>query len=318
MTPDEVLTELRRPFGLARLKYKPRNFGENNRGPYAQGFTYLDPRDYQDRLNDLFGLYWSVSYEPWGNDKIVATIKFRVTDPDTGAHDWFQYSSTGEPDDNSRGGNQGTIAEAQAFKRACAAAGLGRFLWQLPKVYGEVNPRRDNQEKVTGGYFTDRGIGEMNTKVRGVIQSQVSQGLLPEPTPESKPFLTGNVEDIPYDEPTDPVRDDMPEPPPPSSFNQGGKAKEVANNTASKIAEERRALLSDLQYRGKSQYGDRWADVGPNLMRIVAPSATHSNDLTVQQLQNFIAMLSQDAGNPDSPEDDPWDDKEQQPEVNFP
>ena len=38
--------------------------------------------------------------------------------------------------------NAATSAEAQAFKRACSAFGLGRYLYSVPQVWAEYDPQR--------------------------------------------------------------------------------------------------------------------------------------------------------------------------------
>jgi hypothetical protein len=58
-------------------------------------------------------------------------------------------SSTGEmePQDE-KNGMGGTVAEAQAFKRAAAMFGLGRFLYELPSPWVEFDPQR---KRITDG-----------------------------------------------------------------------------------------------------------------------------------------------------------------------
>lgn len=69
-------------------------------------------------------------------------------------------SSTGEADsDSERGEFSGTAAEAQAFKRACAMFGLGRYLYNLPALWVEYD------EKARG--FSEKG--------RARLQSVISQ-----------------------------------------------------------------------------------------------------------------------------------------------
>jgi len=38
--------------------------------------------------------------------------------------------------------NAATSAEAQAFKRACSAFGLGRYIYSVPQVWAEYDPQR--------------------------------------------------------------------------------------------------------------------------------------------------------------------------------
>ena len=86
----------------------------------AMALAYAEPRVYEDRLNEIVGRDWSVTFRPWESDKIICDLTILgVT-----------RSSTGESGEDSF--SQGTTAEAQAFKRACSKFGLGRYLYDLP------------------------------------------------------------------------------------------------------------------------------------------------------------------------------------------
>ncbi|MCA9836355.1 MAG: hypothetical protein KC422_05550 [Trueperaceae bacterium] len=85
----------------------------------AQALPYAEPRVYEDRLNDICGGNWSVTFKPWGDNRIICELTvFGVT-----------RASTGEENE---GFAPGTAAEAQAFKRACSKFGLGRYLYDVP------------------------------------------------------------------------------------------------------------------------------------------------------------------------------------------
>lgn len=88
--------------------------------------AYADLRAYQERLDELCGLDWSVEYQPWGDRRIIARLTIHgVT-----------RASTGEMDAQDEKNNMGgTVAEAQAMKRAAAQFGLGRYLYDLPSVW---------------------------------------------------------------------------------------------------------------------------------------------------------------------------------------
>ena len=88
----------------------------------AQALPYAEPRVYEDRLNKLCAGEWEVRFSPWGENRIICELTVHgVT-----------RSSTGEFEDNKAAFAQGTVAEAQAFKRACSKFGLGRYLYDIP------------------------------------------------------------------------------------------------------------------------------------------------------------------------------------------
>lgn len=111
---EELLQELQKPFRPGDVYWKPGSISKE--GGKALALPYATLRAYQQRLDTICGLEWSVSYTPWG-DRIICHLTISgVT-----------RSSTGEPDSQAeRSEIAGTSAEAQAFKRACSMFGLGR------------------------------------------------------------------------------------------------------------------------------------------------------------------------------------------------
>lgn len=80
---------------------------------------------YQNRLDEVCGLEWSVTYTPW-SDRVICHLTINS----------ITRSSTGEADSQAEKSEiAGTAAEAQAFKRACGMFGLGRYLYGLPTLW---------------------------------------------------------------------------------------------------------------------------------------------------------------------------------------
>jgi hypothetical protein len=121
--------ELSQPFADSEIRYRA---GATNRDKTkAQALPYVDPRAYEDRLNEIVPGSWEVMFEPWGEHRIICRLTIHgVT-----------RSSTGEATD-SPDGIAGTSAEAQAFKRACAKFGLGRYLYALTPQWVEYDSTR--------------------------------------------------------------------------------------------------------------------------------------------------------------------------------
>lgn len=143
MDMTQLLTELRRPFHPSHVTWKPGSV--NKEQTKALALAYADLRAYQNRLDEVCGLDWSVTYTPWG-ERIVCHLTIAG----------ITRSSTGEADSQSeRSEIAGTSAEAQAFKRACAMFGLGRYLYQFPTVWVEYD----------GKGFTDRA----KARLEGVV-----------------------------------------------------------------------------------------------------------------------------------------------------
>lgn len=142
---ENLLPELRKPFHSAHVTWKPGSVTKDQ--TKALALAYADLRAYQNRLDEVAGMDWSVTYTPWG-ERIVCHLTINgVT-----------RSSSGEPDSQSeRNEVGGTSAEAQAFKRACAMFGLGRYLYNLPSVWVEYDPNTKQ--------FTDKA----KAKLEGII-----------------------------------------------------------------------------------------------------------------------------------------------------
>ncbi|PDW01937.1 hypothetical protein [Candidatus Viridilinea mediisalina] len=96
---------------------------------------YADLRVYQERLDQVVGPdNWSVAYQVTNAGVLCALTILGVTKTDVG--DW-PLAEGNRPDENHL-----TTAVAQAFKRACATFGVGRFLYNLPKMWADYDDQK--------------------------------------------------------------------------------------------------------------------------------------------------------------------------------
>src|SRR6516225_9879079 len=142
----ELLLELEVPFSPDQVQWRVTNTtNDKKRGLVV---PYADPRAYTDRLNALFSPQgWTRDYkietmsnitrvkkgEAIVSGKVLVTCT--VTIIGLGSH-----SGTGEEwadDDNGM-----TSADAQAFKRACSCFGLGRYFYDIPAVWVDLDQNR--------------------------------------------------------------------------------------------------------------------------------------------------------------------------------
>ena len=139
-TDEEVrrlVAALEEPFDPAEIKWRVTNTTKDR--ARGQVMAYADPRAYTDRLNAIFtvrGFTRKYGVEMINNverkshheresqmvGKIVVTCEVSIYGLGT-------HSGIGE--ERADNENAGTAAEAQAFKRACACFGLGRYLYDL-------------------------------------------------------------------------------------------------------------------------------------------------------------------------------------------
>jgi hypothetical protein len=142
---EELLVRLTEPFDPKVVEWRV----TNTSGARGQVAAYADPRAYSDRLNELFTpAGWTRDYTvqtvqnfevPRKDSKsTIITAKVMVTSKVT-IHGLGAHCGTGEEwavDENAL-----TRAEAQAFKRACSCFGLGRYFYDVPRTWVDLDEK---------------------------------------------------------------------------------------------------------------------------------------------------------------------------------
>lgn len=142
----ELVAALEVPFDPAQIEWRVMNTTKSQQPARGQVVPYADQRAYTDRLNALFTpagwtrkytIHTSANFERSKDQKITAKVLVtcELTIFGLGTH-----SATGEEwaDDE----NAGTAAEAQAFKRAAACFGLGRYLYYFTGTWVDLDDRK--------------------------------------------------------------------------------------------------------------------------------------------------------------------------------
>ncbi|MEJ5201120.1 MAG: Rad52/Rad22 family DNA repair protein [Anaerolineales bacterium] len=125
---SQILAALQEPFPSEYIEWKPQSVSKD--GKRAVAAAYVDARRYQERL-DLVCPGWSSHIELLADGqvaKVALTIE-GVTREDVG-------------EASSEEANTVTTAVAQAFKRACTAFGLGRYLYFLPLTWCDYDAEK--------------------------------------------------------------------------------------------------------------------------------------------------------------------------------
>lgn len=177
---EAALRRLQEPFPPEAHDFKPQATTRDNKR--AMGVPYVDPRLYQERLDAVDPL--------WTSQIEVQTLQNRVFVVSTVTVLGRSRSATGESmlqSVNRRGevteeNNPLTSAEAQAFKRACTAHGLGRYLYGLPKWWADYDDQRRR--------FTDDGIRDLQNNVARAIGQPAPQRRTPSSRPAETPAET--------------------------------------------------------------------------------------------------------------------------------
>lgn len=184
---EQILQELSKPFHPSVISWLPGSIKKD--GTAALALAYADLRAYMNRLDEVCGLDWSVSYTPWGSKLICHLTVNGVT-----------RSSIGEPTDESEKGEiDGTVTEAQAFKRACVMFGLGRYLYTFPQSWQPIDSykkfTKEAEAKLT------RIVADHYTRTIG--QSPTVTHRQPEPTGVDTDIDFGMGEEKnPFEDPT--------------------------------------------------------------------------------------------------------------------
>lgn len=162
---SELLSQLAQPFKPEHITWKPGHTKESK----CMAMAYADLRAYQERLDEVCGLDWSVRYLPWSDSRIICELTIGgVT-----------RSSTGEMDaQDQKNGMGGTVAEAQAMKRAAAQFGLGRYLYDLPSVWVDFDAQRKR--------ISDSGQAELDKRYRDWYARKVGTQNAPKPTQKAQ------------------------------------------------------------------------------------------------------------------------------------
>ena len=142
----KLLAEVEVPFPPDQVQWRVTN--TTNDKKRGQVVSYADPRAYTDRLNALFSPRgWTREYKIETMNNItrvkkgesLLSGKMLVICTVTVIGLW-SHSGTGEEwadDDNGM-----TAADAQAFKRACSCFGLGRYFYDIPAIWIDLDQNR--------------------------------------------------------------------------------------------------------------------------------------------------------------------------------
>lgn len=241
------LKELKKPFHPSQVTWKPQATSEDR--TKAMAIAYGDVRAYQERLDEVCGMEWEVSYTPWG-DRIICNLTIQGV----------SRSSTGEPDSqNVRSEVAGTAAEAQAFKRACAMFGLGRYLYKMPRMWVEY----DSQSRS----FTD--------KARARLDQVVAQ--------HYKRYIETNDVDAEPQEPAETTQAAQ-------DAHEGSNGnKTIKTLSAPRTGASVQTKNEEFETAGRQHYGKHWeAERKRNIERLTNGRTSIASELTQDELQRLI------------------------------
>ena len=166
-TLAQVARRLAEPFPYTLIELKPGALAKDR--TRALAMPYADLRAYEYRLDDAAGAAnWSTTYEMTARGIVCALTICGVTKSGVGDYPL-------DPKDE----NPATSAQAQAFKRACSAFGIGRYLYDLPKTWADYDDARKsivNPERVAWELYKGAGLLSHDELKRAPAQQRPSAG----------------------------------------------------------------------------------------------------------------------------------------------
>jgi hypothetical protein len=165
-------------------------------------------------------------------------------------------SSTGETTSESeRSEIGGTVAEAQAFKRAGAMFGLGRYLYNLPTVWADFDPATKQ--------FTEKA----KARLTGTLVQQYRRAT----------DVKSEMADLFSME---------------ASQDEEEPAEKSHQGNGAGITPELSALFEQFNALGQDLYGDQWEQVcRRNVNRISGGKTQESGKLTPEQIQQLTTGM---------------------------
>lgn len=140
---NEILKELAKPFPANKISIKVQTKPNDNGN--ALCVAYIDARDVMERLDSVVGGAWSDDYRaaPSGGLECALTV-MGVTRRDVG--------------DDKNDNETEKAGYSDAFKRAAVKFGIGRFLYDMPKMFAKVKQIGKNYYLADGEEDRLRGV----------------------------------------------------------------------------------------------------------------------------------------------------------------
>jgi len=136
-TFDTVLADLAQPFDPEAVEFKAGATTQDK--ARALALAYVDSRVYQARL-DAVTPDWRNEYtREYAGERVIVTCALTVAGVTRQAIGESLQASARHDGSTMIEENAATSAEAQAFKRACSAFGLGRYLYSVPQVWADYD-----------------------------------------------------------------------------------------------------------------------------------------------------------------------------------
>ena len=133
MTSEEIQKAFAKPFGLADMRFLPKNV----KGDSALAMPYISARAVQDRLDEVVGVQnWQDEYHLMPDGSVMCQLKVRING------EWVMKSDVGSMSEQPDQGDKLKAAFSDSLKRAAVKYGIGRFLYRLPPVWAKYDSQK--------------------------------------------------------------------------------------------------------------------------------------------------------------------------------
>jgi hypothetical protein len=130
---EELMEALAAPFDAREIRFRPGAVSGNR----ALALPYVDARVIQDRLDDVLGVTgWQDEYECLPEGSVVCRLRLRIGD------EWITKMDVGGQSEQPDEGDRRKAAFSDALKRAAVKFGIGRYLYRLPQMWADFDPRK--------------------------------------------------------------------------------------------------------------------------------------------------------------------------------
>ena len=146
------------------IQFRVGSTGTSSKGDWAMALIYIDARTAHKELDDKFGVGgWIFTWQSIEGHKfaIKGTLKCLIDSK------WITREDVGYPQDSKmkKGVDETEVlkdAVSDALKRCAVMFGIGRILYEGPKLYS-FNVKKNKEGKIVG--FTDIGESEIIKKI---------------------------------------------------------------------------------------------------------------------------------------------------------
>jgi len=168
MNNNELINRLKEPFSNEEIEWKIQVTSQDK--TKAMVVAYMDARAVQKRLDEVVGPFnWKNVYSLWQDNSQICGISIFNAE----RNEWVTKFDGAENSDIEpiKGGL------SDSFKRAASAWGIGRYLYQLDKIWVDIEPKGKSFGIKQNQY--NRLESEYNTAVHKIFGSLPTQKVTP-------------------------------------------------------------------------------------------------------------------------------------------